>query len=277
MKVIPGNVRAAYDGQVIQNLDIRGSIELGLHSNVVVRNCIVRGTESTGKLTSFIYGSGDNQRGLLIEDCILVGNGNVWCSAMRGGNYTIRRTEISMVPDGLCFTSPLGNVKAEANWIHNGLYKEWNSTTRNMPYAGSYYTHTDGIQFHRGRNYVIRGNRIGGTRVPGRHHTGMASAISSGDDMYNSCLMIKQEVDSSWANKIENVLIERNWLTGGQASINLASGRGNNFASTIIRGNRFRISTWGKQYYILRSPGLGQFSHNTFMGTNGPVPISRGA
>ena len=166
---------------------------------------------------------------------------------MRGGNYTIRRTEISNVPDGLCLTSALGNVRAEANWIHNGLYREWSSTTPNMPYAGGYYTHTDGIQFHRGRNYTIRGNLIGGKRVPGAHHTGMADAISSGDDMYNSCIMIKQEVDSTWANKIENVLIERNWFVGGQASINLASGRLNNFETTVIRYNRFLTSTWGKQ------------------------------
>lgn len=275
---IESDIKATSDGQVFADLELWGSIDLGEYRNVVVRNCIIRGTAATGRDTSFIHGNGDDNRGLVIEDSVLAGRGNVWCSGMRGGNYTIRRTELTWIPDGLCLTSPLGNVTAEGCWIHNGMYKEWTAVTPNMPAAGSFYTHTDGVQFHRGKNYVLRGNMIGGARVPAAHHTAGASvAINSADDMYNSCLMIKQEVDASAANKIENVLVENNWLMGGVASINICSGRGNDFSTTIIQNNRFVRSTWGKQYYILRSPGIGQFSNNVFDDDLTPVPISRGA
>ena len=275
---IDTDINATANGQVFENLEVWGRINVGTFSNVVVRNCIVRGTDKTGELTSLIYGSGDNLRGLLIEDCELAGRGNVWTTGMRGGNYTIRRTELTWLPDGIGFTSPLGNVTIEGCWIHNGMYKEWTASTPDMPYAGGYYTHVDGIQFHRGKNYVIRGNTIGGVRAPAKHHTaGASAAINNADDMYNSCLMIKQEVDDTAANKVEHVLIEKNWFIGGQASINLASGRGNDFSTTVIRNNRFMRSTWGQQYYVLRPPGLGQFDNNVFDDDSSPVTISRGA
>jgi hypothetical protein len=275
---IVADIKATHDGQVFTDLELWGSIDLGEFRNVVVRNCIIRGTAVTGKDTSFVHGSGDDNRGLLIEDSVLAGRGNIWCSAMRGGNYTIRRTELTWIPDGLCLTSPLGNVTAEGCWIHNGMYKEWTASTLNMPRSNGYYSHTDGVQFHRGKNYVLRGNMIGGVRAPAKHHTlGSSVAINSADDMYNACLMIKQEVDASAANKIENVLIENNWFMGGAASINLTAGRGNTFSSTIVRNNRFIRSTWGRQYYILRTPGSGQFLNNVFDDDSSPVPISRGA
>ena len=275
---IDTDIKATANGQVFENLEVWGRINVGTFSNVVVRNCIVRGTAATGELVSLIYGSGDNLRGLLIEDCALAGRGNVWSGGMRGGNYTIRRTELTWLPDGLSFTSPLGNVNVEGCWIHNGMYAEWSATTPNPPYAGGYYTHVDGIQFHRGKNYTIRGNMIGGVRAVAKHHTsGASTTINNADDLYNSSLMIKQEVDDSLANKVENVLIEKNWFEGGQATINLASGRGNDFSTTVIRNNRFMRSTWGQQYYILRSPGLGQFSNNVFDDDSSPVTISRGA
>lgn len=277
LRRVDGDFAASADGQVIENLEVFGSIVLGKHKDVKIRNCVVWGTLRTGVDTAFIIASGDDYRGLVVEDTRLVGRGNPWCSGMRGGNYTMRRTEIKNAPDGLCLVSAVGNVTAEANWIHDGLYMEWGASTPNMPYARDYYTHTDGIQFHRGKNYVFRGNMIGGVRVPaGKHHTGVADAIRSGDDMYNAALMIKQEVDESAANKIENVVIEKNWLQGGMATINIAGGRGNTFQSTYIRDNRFIRSTWGAQHYVLRGSGLGVFQDNVFDDDGSPVPISRG-
>lgn len=276
LRTVNGNLNVTAHGQVIENVEVWGSVNLGAYESVVIRNSVIHGTTATGKLTPCIIGAGENLRGLLIEDCRISGQGNPWCEGIRGGNYTIRRCELDNLPDAISLTSAIGNVTAEACWIHNGLYLEWDASTPNMPPAGGYYTHTDGVQFHRGSNYVFRGNMIGGVRVPGAHHTGLAAQIASGDDCYNSCFMIKQEVDGSVANRITNVLIEKNWLMGGAASINLASGRGNDFSSTVIRNNRFIRSTWGKQYYILRPPGLGVFENNVFDDTGQPVPISKG-
>lgn len=272
-----GNLNATANSLVIENIEVWGSVNLGTYQSATIRNSIIHGTTATGTFTPCIIGANENLRGLVVQDSRIIGQGNPWCEGIRGGNYTVRRSELSNLPNSLSLISQLGNVTAEACWIHNGLYREWEAWTPNMPPAGDYYTHTDGIQFHRGSNYVFRGNMIGGVRVPGEHHTGMAAKIASGDDFYNACFMIKQEVDDSEANKITDVLIEKNWLMGGSASINLASGRDNDFSTLVVRNNRFIRSTWGDQWYILRPGSLGVFQNNVFDDTGEPVTISKGA
>lgn len=273
---VDGDFIAGANGQVIENLEIFGSVNLKAFTGVTIRNCVIWGTMRTGTDTAFIIFADDNGRGAIIEDCRLNGRGNVWCSGVRGGNYTMRRCEITNAPDGICLTSQVGNVTVEASWIHNGYFMEWTATTPNMPYAGAYYTHVDGVQFHRGRNYTFRGNMIGGSRFVAQHHTGYLDQIQGADDMYNSAFMIKQEVDNSTANKIENVLIENNWLCGGAATVNLTSGRDNDFSTLVMRNNRFVRSTWGPQKYILSGPGLGRLSGNVFDDDGSAVPISKG-
>ena len=218
-----------------------------------------------------------------MEDCRILGRNNPWCSATLTGNFTMRRTEVSNVPDGIGLRSIVGKVTVESSWIHNGFYMEWDATTPNRPSGRSYYTHVDGVQFHRGSNYVIRGNMIGGARFVAKHHAGFEQQILAADDMYNAAFMIKQETGQRdriplASEIIHNVLIEKNWLMGGQATINITKGVGdvNMFESTLIRNNRFIRSTWGPQYYILRAPGVGVFSGNVFDDDGTPVPISRG-
>lgn len=280
--------------QIVENLEIWGSIRVGTYNNVTIQNCIIHGTLTRGSDTGAIILGGDNGRGLLIKDCKIEqrpNNHNEWCTAMRGGNYTILRTEISGFPDGLAWTSQLGNVVAESNWIHNGWFNEWTQAeaatsqggNNYYPYAGSYYTHVDGIQFHRGKNYVIRGNMIGGVRVPGNHHMSPSEkdAINSGDDLFNAALMVKQEVDTQPINKIENVLIEKNWFAGGASTLNVTYGRDNLFETVVIQDNKFMRPTWGQQYHILRGrDGSGTpvavFTNNTFEDDGSPVPINWG-
>lgn len=364
-----GDFVVTRNGQVIENLYIDGSINLGSFTNVIIRNVHGRGTATRGTDTAFVYGAGDNLRGALIEDCLFEGKGNDWVSAMRGGNYTVRRTEFTGIPDGIGLTSQLGNVTIEGCWIHNGAYNEWEveqgsngggtkyypyavgttlaaksltdvtttagsatitsaaaawlnrDTNRTVRVAGAgpaggvltativtvnsatsvtlsatatasltnasttvdariwgLYTHVDGVQFHRGKHYKIRGNRIGGTRVLGSHNVypSQKAVILTGDDMYNSAFMIKQEVDNTLANRIEDVIIELNFLAGGTATINFTSGNDNPFADTYIRDNKFYRSTWGGQTYMLCGPNIGHLSNNTFLDDGTAVPVTRG-
>lgn len=279
-----GDFTASADGQVIEGLDIYGSVRLLAFAGVTIRNCRIRGTLATGSNTAFVVASNENLRGAVIEDCELIGRGNLWVEGIRGGNYVIRRCELHGMTDGISLTSQVGNVQVLGNWIHDGLYSEWDSTTPNMPTQGSYYMHCDAIQFHRGRNYTIRGNYIGGLRAGDPttgavwgHHTGHLADIQGGDDFYNSGILLKQEVDASDANKIENVLIEQNVIQGGACGINHPSGNGNDFSTATIRDNQFVPLPHGNgQFYILKSPSLlTVMSGNTFT-TGGAVPISNG-
>lgn len=281
-----GDVIVTRNGQLVQGLDIYGIIRLGSFSGVVIDRCHVRGPDITGTsaVPAIIMSNNDDLRGAVIRDSTIEGGGSMWAGAVRGGNYRAERVHVTNVPDGFSLTSVLGNVTLEACWIHHGLYGEWAVGTPVLPTGGNCYTHADGVQFHRGKNYLIRGCHIGGRRandpLTGKaylQHTGHAADINAGDDLYNSALMIKQEVDDTAANKIENVLIERNWLEGGTATVNMAGGRGNLFESLTVRDNIFpRAAKGAVQFYILRTPGVGVFIGNVHE-DGAPVAISRGA
>jgi hypothetical protein len=118
--------------------------------------------------------------------------------------------------------------------------------------GGSMYTHEDCIQFHRGRHYRICGNALGNYRGGAcsgsfdhnadwtyvKPPTGSGSTIGtyypSGEpsqraqilaceDYYNSCFMITQEVSSSDADRVGDVIIWNNFLGGGVSTINFPS------------------------------------------------------
>jgi hypothetical protein len=305
---------ATANNQVIQNMEIWGSVNLKSFTGVKIQNCRIHGTLARGVDTAHVFGSGGNLRGATIVDCALVGRpvtvpasyngvanpdagavnqGNEWCCGIIGGNYTVLRTEMINTSDGLSLNSQVGNVTAKGCWIHNGWFNEWTpeqatpsgGPARYYPYSTgtAHYTHVDGIQFHRGRNYTFVGNRIGGTRVPGDHNVTPShkNAINSGDDMYNAALMIQQNVDNTDANKIENVLIDRNWLAGGTCTLNITLTNGNYFTSMQITNNRFTRSTWGQQYYVLRQHDaagvyVANFSGNVYEDDGTPVTITSG-
>lgn len=300
------DVIATANNQVIQNLEIWGRIDLKSYSGVTIRDCIIHGPLAR-KESSHIIGTSNDLRGATIIDSALVGRSvtvpasyndvpnpdagkvnqaNEWVAGVSGANFTLLRTEIRNVVDGLSLNSAIGNVSAKGNWIHEGWMNEWTAEQGGKdhyyPRQGSDYTYADAIQFHRGRNYTIVGNVLGGVRVPGNHHASPSEKdlINSGDDMFNAALMIKQEVDDTPANKLEIVLIDRNWILGGRATVNMSYSKRNNLSTVELTNNRFVKSTWGQQYYIMRSKDsdgqpIGVVTGNVFEdGT--AVPISNG-
>lgn len=185
-------------GQVIENVELWGSIDLNGKSNVTIRNCIIHGDQArTGAISPIINSSaGDDLLGLTLIDSKVVGrpiripdtyNGvaldaaglidacNQYSNGMRGGNANIYRCEFVRLPDGIGLTSTLGQWNIAGNWIHRHAYVEWTfhdsasgpggwyPTTKQT--AGnpnpSHYTHADCIQFHRGKHIRIWGNTLG--------------------------------------------------------------------------------------------------------------------
>jgi len=257
------------DGQVIENVELWGSIDIRGHNNVVVRNCIIHGDAArSGYAIAPIINSSatDNMLGLLIEDTRFIGrpiripdtfNGialdaggridpcNQYSNGLRGGAYTIRRCEIVRQPDGIGLTAQIGRVNIFGCWIHRHAYVEWTTHDSSSgpggwyPTAkgGSTYTHADAIQFHRGKHYRICGNTLGNYRGGAGSGTFRHNMIPSQNtqilacgDYYNSCFMIAQEVDSTLANQIQDVVIWSNFLGGSVATINWPSStRGNPF------------------------------------------------
>ncbi len=384
LDVVSGDITALKNGAVIEGVYLSdGQIKLGSYSNCIVRDAHLRGTTVRGTDTAYILGQGDNLRRAQIIDVKFEGQGNEWCNAVRGGNYSVKRSEVTNNSDGFALTLAGGSgtntdlgylTEIDQCWIHNGAFNEWEQELGQdgsgyMPYAGrtnlaavtftgtvqatsgsrtitvtnaaflnrdtnrtlviqgagpsggvltatitqvisgtqvqiavnaqttvnngtatmnqrwwGLYTHSDGIQFHRSKHVRIRGNMIGGVRVPGEHNVypSQKAAILSGDDMYNCGLLVKQEVGANYPERIEDVIIEDNFFQGGTTSYNIVNGNSNLFPTLYFRRNKFFRSTWGAQTYMLNGQGpyedgwIGHHTDNTFMDNGAAVPISRG-
>jgi hypothetical protein len=327
------------DNMVYEGLEIWGIVENGTHVNTKFRNCILHGFLTRGTLNAAVHSSGDNHRGLVLENCLLEGRGhlgvdttghwgpvgrqlsNEWCGGLRGGNYTLSYCELRTWPDFLALTGyGLGttaadgtqnygiNVTVDHTWMHDGWFMEWTSAegsntradggpiSRYYPAAPSnadqsnLYTHVDGIQFSRGKNFYMGYSYVGGLSSRVYQHNVVPSAVNainnSCDDMYNSCGLIKQEYGGK-GPLLENIVIEFNCFEGSQAGLNIvtssatiinqnnAAGVPNNFPTTFVRNNR-SVRGDSQQFYYLNGPGLGNYSNNIMDDTELPAKISPG-
>jgi hypothetical protein len=134
-----------------------------------------------------------------VEDSIIDGNGAASCAVL-GGNYTLRRCDIRNVKDGPRIQGD--NVLLDACYIHD--------LTR-VPGG-----HHDTVQMRSGRNVVIRGCTLQAYRA-------------DTDDPMNAAIQF-----GSWIDAVpENVLVEGNYMDGGNQTIN------GGFPGLTVRGNTF--------------------------------------
>jgi hypothetical protein len=214
--VVAGSVLTQYNGDmvvttagaVIQNLDIRGNVNVKA-SNVTIRNCIIRGAAvaPTSGSYALIMQYSNNVTKLVVEDCTLVAQSpNPWTSGIQGTNMTIRRCDISNTVDGID-SMGVGNVLVDCCYIHDGSYFTPSTThTDNQ-------THDDGIQITNGTNVVFTNNNI--------------------TNFFMSCFMVGQD-----QGPIVGLRIVNNWLDGGTATINLAA-KSYGTLKAVVTGNRF--------------------------------------
>lgn len=210
-------------------------------------------------------------------------------AGVHGGNFELRRCEIVNAQDGVNYVGTnVSSCLVELSWIHGNYFRnDWYG-----PSDGR--CHSDAFQFNVGSNVTLRGNILGGHRDMTGYRT-WPGGYNSGDDAWNAAIMLKQERSNTTVDKIENVLIEKNWIYGGTAGINFPynPSHPNTFSTTIIRDNRFgaRGSGWrasangpgtyetGQQdgWYIIRSTSLAaSITGNIIEGTGSAVPIQNG-
>lgn len=279
-------------GQVVTGLDIRGRLYVtATATNCVVRDCIIRGADRPTSDNAIVLGDSLNMRNLLIEWSRLDGEGreSVWNEGIRGGNWTLRYSEIRRVVDGLSMVT-LGNGVAECCRVSNGVYGAWLDSSNgvpypNMPSQADRTTHSDACQIHQYSGWVIRGCYLGGAstglstteklanrdpQVP--EQKAIIDQIDACTDYNNACVQIGVATPGVGA------LIEKNWFSGGNARINLATKAsvGDRLAGVTIRDNRFIRSTWPNPgfYIYARTDFEGVMTGNVFDDNGSPVPIS---
>lgn len=267
-------------------------------------------TGSSGGSVVKNSGSSEPKQAVTMVDCTIdpgywmtvKGRDRIWpeLNGIFGGNFTVRRCIIKNTCDGVGINAHNYGFTLELSILHTGTYATGPENTGQSDQR----THNDGIQFHTGKNIVIRGNVIGYDETEpdeakrSRHMAGYQVAFddgyNSGHDYENSCFMIKQESGTAANQTIENVVIEQNWIYGGLCGINFfyEPSRPNRFGSTVVRNNRFgrRQAGWGvtrrmsgeltssnggNGWYFLKSAQIdATITGNVFEDTGLPIPIS---
>lgn len=269
--------------QTISNMDFQCSVFLTAGAaNSTFINCLFRsnGVDNSGS-PGTITGPSQNLLGATFIDCTfdLTGRESAWIHCIQGSNFTLKRCHLTRGHDGVGLVSAGGNVNILGCWIHNSYVDGWAAGDPTEPSFSDNRTHNDCIQFHRGGNYVVRGNFLGGLR---KYYVkdGSPSSISipdSADDFDNSCILIQQEVDNTPANHMHDVLIEKNWFQGGAASINIGYKNGNPLTDNIvIQNNRFirRISPGGGFYIYQNSAATPTLINNVFDDDGTPATVT---
>ena len=196
--------------------------------------------------------------------------GNSLVYGIHGGNFRALRVEIAGGSDGVAFQGPNGSLAAARAartemlgcWVHAAFYE---NDFYPSAAANDGQMHQDGFQFTYGKHVTIRGSLFGGVRVV-EGYVVWPGGWNAGDDHWNSEFMIRQTTSVDPIYLIEDVLIERNWLSGGTATINHVwdSSRPNSFESMAIRDNlfMFREADWG---FKMRGdgPGLPGYRNDT--------------
>jgi len=207
-------------------------------SNVTLKNFIINVDRN-------LYGVSGEMPGLVMEDGEIF---NMFKCAFYGSNFTARRINIHEGQvDGLKAES---NVTVEGCWIHHLGSKD--------------KAHADGEQIRRGGNSVFRGNNfdMAYPGTPGFYGAPYKS---------NSCFIIATE-----DGPIDNILIENNWLVGGNYTIYSASKTYGDPKNIRVRNNIFGRSNGGfkdgKEAARIRTGVFKEWSGNVWEDNGQPAP-----
>ena len=311
--VIPG-------GSTVSGLDIYGKVTFTTGDGTAprLRDCIVRGP-MWGQGPTWVAGTPVNDAAInatyngraAIIEWVMVdmhGRENVWTDGIRGNNFTMQYSEITRTVDGWGASagSYYGPTLFRNNRVHNAYYTAWFDPTDTVTAPLNLYPnfptspsdrrcHSDGIQMQGFSGYTVDGNFIGGARAAlgsngagvkaanrdylNPAHQPVIAAVDAADDYNNAAIIIQNNIP---AGGLVGALVEKNWLAGGDAVINLnGSLNGDTLANVTVRDNRiirqsaFPASDGFNGYAIHRSTGCtATITGNVWDDTGLPVPIS---
>jgi len=206
-----GSVTASTPGQVVENLNISGIVYVSAN-NVTIRNCRI----DSGFSRSYSIEFASGVSGTVIEDCELTGSQSAAIFSL-SGNWTARRCNIHHhQADGVKMRS---NTLLEANWIHHlGM---------------AVGAHADCNQTRAGSNILIRGNNLD-LPVDISGHASNATSMNGAE-----------------VGPIDNMVMEGNWLNGGNYTIYMW-GSSYPLTNSRIVNNRFLR---GYRYGVLSTGG----------------------
>lgn len=251
----------ASPGEHIQNLEIRGRLRV-LEPDVTIDNCWVRGadTDAYSSDVGLIEMSGTSAN-TVVRDCLIEPRfPSEFTYGIRRWRYTAKRLRIKHVVDGIgAFPNSAGNP---ANVF---IYGCWVSdlTRFNPSEDQSDGSHCDCIQIEGGvgtNNIIVRGNRLECYLSSTYGNTsGMNRQSPTAYNTGTAAIMLNSNVGDT-----SGLLIENNWLSGGEIGIN-GGGITEAVAIGTIRRNKFNHGQTLSGLHI-SNPG------NTWAASMNPIP-----
>ncbi len=192
-----GSVTVSEDGTVLENLDIEGCVKIRA-DDVTIRNSRIRCADNQR-----VIAIDGERKNIVVEDSEIDGRGSTQI-AIGWAGYTLRRVDVHDVLDGPRLGS---DVVVEDSWIHDIVRQG--------------KLHPDTMQSTGGTGIVVRRNTLVVTdRVTG--------------DLMNSAIQLGAENDSG---VLRDVLIEDNYLDGGNYTVNIRTDDG--IEDVVVRDNVF--------------------------------------
>ncbi|GAA3693044.1 hypothetical protein GCM10023081_33010 [Arthrobacter ginkgonis] len=219
------------DGTVLDGLEIWGDIKVRA-KNVTIKNSKLHGGKAhPANATGIIDANNANVTNLVVQDSTLDPQRPSYNrDGIVGHDYTSLRNHISHTNDGLgIFNRPGGpvtaNVTASGNYIHTLTFFDKDAVHTDG-------THNDGIQVQGGENIKIVGNT-----VDAFVQTGAGSTASPRAPYAGIGIMLQQNVA-----KLKNVVVEKNYVNGGQTGINIdhTASKQSNITVTVRENNMGR-------------------------------------
>jgi hypothetical protein len=215
-----GTITIRTDGTVLENFELEGEIRVEAR-DVVIRNFRLRGTTDFGIRTSA------SDRSVTIEDGEITGTGR---SAVFGNGVTARRLHIHHTLADAFHFSYAGDSSVESSYVHH--------------IGAKVSAHGDAVQIVKGSNFSFRNNRfdmpVDLPVDPSQYPADLVDRYGGLRETHghNAAFMIKQD-----SGPISNVVVDGNWLNGGNVTINVDNVHGNPQGLVFVNnlfGNDYR-------------------------------------
>lgn len=247
-----GDIVAKTPGQVIEALDIYGSVKV-LASGVRLRNCVIRGPQVTPTTDIRIVDAvSSSAYDFVMESCEVVPNHpSLYVTGIYGHDMTVRYTYVHESVDGFGLMAGSGPCVLEGNWVSD---LAWFSPD---PTHADNHSHNDDIQIFGGTGHIIRGNRLASwlSKATGTLSASAVTSPTGGQAL--SCILAN-------AAGISGLVVEDNWCEGAGIPFsflgaNLPTGNVGTFNRNHFDGLSQYQSPTPAQTIALRSGVTGTF------------------
>ncbi len=215
-------LKVTQDGTVLDGLDVRGLVRIEA-KDVVVKNSRITGRYLSSS-QALVYVDGVKYSVTISDSELYAAEPSAWVNGIIGSSFTLERVNIHDVVDQVHITG--GNVTVRDSWLHDNLHYTYD------PSQGGTPSHDDNVQVQQGSGITVV-------------HNTMESA-------HNAAVQVTQDT-----GQVSFMRIERNRISHGGCSINLAQKTRGPLQGFVVAGNVFtRTQTYAGCAMIVDTPSV---------------------